>query len=201
MSWGIKLFAEKRRKDSDKWEMIGKTNIMSEVKDFLLTDTMDYAAGIQDIEENTFDPVDNSELSQGVLDFYDGDIDEYHWVKVYPLDSMRRLCDRIIEQYDNTVMMCYKALGFRCKINPYIDYSLELHSDRYQEGSASLNPNYNPLTYPVNKELLEELNDRSAGYKKALRWNGLLRAIEDMAEEDYDLDRDAEIRLVFIRNC
>ena len=201
MSWGIKLFAEKRRKGSDKWEMIGKTNIMSEVKDFLLTDTMDYAAGIQDIEENTFDPVDNSELSQGVLDFYDGNIDEYHWVKVYPLDSMRRLCDRIIEQYDNTVMMCYKALGFKCEINPYIDYSLELHSDRYQECSADLNPVYNPLTYPINKELLEELNDRSAGYKKALRWNGLLWAIEDMAEEDYDLDKDAEIRLVFIRSC
>ena len=201
MSWGIKLFAEKRRKDSDKWEMIGKTNIMSEVKDFLLTDTMDHAAGTQDIEENTFDPVDDSELSQGVLDFYDGNIDEYHWVKVYPLDSMRRLCDRIVEQYDNTVMMCYKALGFRCKINPYIDYSLELYSDRYQEGSADPVPDYNPLTYPVNKELLEELNDRSAGYKKALRWNGLLRAIEDMAEEDYDLDRDAEIRLVFVRSC
>ena len=201
MSWGIKLFAEKRRKGSDKWEMIGKTNIMSEVKDFLLTDTMDYAAGIQDIEENTFDPVDNSELSQGVLDFYDGNIDEYHWVKVYPLDSMRRLCDRIIEQYDNTVMMCYKALGFKCEINPYIDYSLELHSDRYQEDSADPVPVYNPLTYPINKELLEELNDRSAGYKKALRWNGLLCAIEDMAEEDYDLDRDAEIRLVFVRSC
>ena len=201
MSWGIKLFAEKRRKGSDKWEMIGETNIMSEVKDFLLTDTMDYAAGTQDIEENTFDPVDNSELSQGVLDFYDGNIDEYHWVKVYPLDSMRRLCDRIIEQYDNTVMMCYKALGFKCEINPYIDYSLELHSDRYQECSADLNPVYNPLTYPINKELLEELNNRSAGYKKALRWNGLLRAIEDMAEEDYDLDRDAEIRLVFVRSC
>lgn len=201
MSWGIKLFAEKRRKGSDKWEMIGKTNIMSEVKDFLLTDTMDYAAGTQDIEENTFDPVDSSELSQGVLDFYVGNIDEYHWVKVYPLDSMRRLCDRIIEQYDNTVMMCYKALGFKCEINPYIDYSLDLHSDRYQECSADLDPNYNPLTYPVNKELLEELNDRSAGYKKALRWNGLLRAIEDMAEEDYDLDRDAEIRLVFVRSC
>lgn len=201
MSWGIKLFAEKRRKGSDKWEMIGKTNIMSEVKDFLLTDTMDYAAGTQDIEENTFDPVDSSELSQGVLDFYDGNIDEYHWVKVYPLDSMRRLCDRIIEQYDNTVMMCYKALGFKCEINPYIDYSLELHSDRYQECSGDLNPVYNPLTYPINKELLEELNNRSAGYKKALRWNGLLRAIEDMAEEDYDLDRDAEIRLVFVRSC
>ena len=201
MSWGIKLFAEKRRKDSDKWEMIGKTNIMSEVKDFLLTDTMDYAAGTQDIEENTFDSVDISELSQGVIDFYDGRIDEYHWVKVYPLDSMRRLCDRIIEQYDNTVMMCYKALGFRCKINPYIDYSLELYSDRYQEGSADPVPNYNPLTYPVNKDLLEELNDRSAGYKKALRWNGLLWAIKDMAEEDYDLDRDAEIRLVFVRSC
>ena len=53
----------------------------------------------------------------------------------------------------------------------------------------------------TKEELLEELNDRSAGYKKALRWNGLLWAIEDMAEEDYDLDRDAEIRLVFVRSC
>ena len=201
MSWGIKLFAEKRRRGSSKWEMIGKTNIMSEVKHFLLTDTMDYAAGTQDIEENTFDSVDNSELSQGVLDFYDGNIDEYHWVKVCPLDNMKRLCDRIIEQYDNTMMMCYKALGFKCEINPYIDYSLDIHSDRYQEGSGDLAPDYNPLTYPINKELLEDLNEQSAGYKKALKWNGLLWAIEDMAREDYNLDRDAEIRLVFVRSC
>ena len=201
MSWGIKLFAEKRRRGSNKWEMIGKTCIMSEVKYFLLTDTMDYAAGSQDIEENTFDSVKTSELSQGVLDFYDGNIDEYHWVKVYSLDNMKRLCNRIIEQYDNTMMMCYKALGFKCEINLYNDYILELHSDRYQEGSADPVPDRNPLTYPINKELLEELNEQSAGYRKALRWNGLLWAIQDMAKEDYDLDRDAEIRLVFIRSC
>lgn len=201
MSWGIRLFAEKRRRGSSKWEMIGKTCIMSEVKHFLLTDTMDYAAGTQDIEENTFDSVNTSELSQGVLNFYEGTIDEYHWVKVCPLDNMERLCNRIIEQYNNIMMMCYKALGFKCEINPYIDYSLDIHSDKYQEGSAELTPDYNPLTYPVNKDLLIDLNNASAGYKKALRWNGLLWSIEDMAKEDYDLDRDADIRLVFVRSC
>lgn len=201
MSWGIKLFAEKRRKGSSKWEMIGKTNILDEVKHILITDTMEFAGGVQDIEENTFDAVKTSELSQGVLDFYDGNIDEYHWIKVYPLDNMQQLCNRIIEQYDNTMMMCYKALGFKCEINPYIDYTLDLHSARYQEGSADCIPGYNPLTYPINKELLEELNDQSAGYKKALRWNGLLWAIQDMAKEDYNLDRDADIRLVFVRSC
>ena len=201
MSWGIRLFAEKRRKGSSKWEMIGKTCIMSEVKHFLLTDTMDYAAGTQDIEENTFDPVDNSELSQGILDFYDGNIDEYHWVKVYPLKNMYRLCDKIIDEYENTMMMCYKALGFKCEINPYIDYILDINTDKYQTGSAELVPDYNPLTYPVNKDLLNDLNNASAGYKKALKWNGLLWSIEDMAKEDYDLDRDADIRLVFVRSC
>lgn len=201
MSWGIRLFAEKRRKGSSKWEMIGKTCIMSEVKHFLLTDTMDYAAGTQDIEENTFDPVDNSELSQGVLNFYDGNIDEYHWVKVYPLKNMYRLCDKIIDEYENTMMMCYKALGFKCEINPYIDYILDINTDKYQTGSAELAPDYNPLTYPVNKDLLNDLNNASAGYKKALKWNGLLWSIEDMAKEDYDLDRDADIRLVFVRSC
>lgn len=201
MSWGIRLFAEKRRKGSSKWEMIGKTCIMSEVKHFLLTDTMDYAAGTQDIEENTFDPVDNSELSQGVLNFYDGNIDEYHWVKVYPLKNMYRLCDKIIDEYENTMMMCYKALGFKCEINPYIDYILDINTDKYQAGSAELAPDYNPLTYPVNKDLLNDLNNASAGYKKALKWNGLLWSIEDMAKEDYDLDRDADIRLIFVRSC
>ena len=201
MSWGIRLFAEKRRRGSSKWEMICKTNILDEVKHILITDTMEFAAGVQDIEENTFDSVDNSELSQGVLDFYDGNIDEYHWVKVCPLDNMKRLCDRIVEQYDNTMMMCYKALGFKCEINPYIDCTLDLHSDRYLEGSADSVPDRNPLTYPINKELLEELNNQSAGYKKALKWNGLLWAIQDMAREDWDLDRDAEIRLVFVRSC
>ena len=201
MSWGIKLFAEKRRRGSNNWEMIGNTCIMSEVKHFLLTDTMEYAAGSQDIEENTFDSVKTSDLSPGVLNFYEGTIDEYHWVKVCPLDNMQRLCNRIIEQYDNTMMMCYKALGFKCEINPYIDYSLDLHSDRYQAGSADPVPDRNPLTYPINKELLEELNDQSAGYKKALKWNGLLWAIKDMSREDYDRDRDADIRLVFVRSC
>lgn len=201
MSWGIRLFAEKRRRGSSKWEMIGKTCIMSEVKHFLLTDTMDYAAGTQDIEENTFDPVDNSELSQGVLDFYDGNIDEYHWVKVYPLKNMYRLCDKIIDEYENAMMMCYKALGFKCEINPYIDYILDINMDKYQTSSAELAPDYNPLTYPVNKDLLNDLNNASAGYKKALRWNGLLWSIEDMAKEDYDLDRDADIRLIFVRSC
>lgn len=201
MSWGIKLFAEKKRKSSNKWEMIGKTNILDEVKHILITDTMEFAGGVQDIEENTFDSVDTSELSQGILDYYGGKIDEYHWVKVCPLDNMKRLCNRIVEQYDNTMMMCYKALGFKCEINPYIDYTLDIHSDRYQEGSAEPVPDYNPLTYPINKELLGELNDQSAGYKKALKWNGLLWAIQDMAREDWDLDRDAEIRLVFVRSC
>lgn len=201
MSWGIKLFAEKRRRGSSKWEMIGKTNILDEVKHILITDTMEFAGGVQDIEENTFDSVDNSELSQGILDYYDGNIDEYHWVKVCPLDNMKRLCNRIVEQYDNTMMMCYKALGFKCEINPYSDYTLDLHSDRYLEGTADSVPDRNPLTYPINKELLEELNDQSAGYKKALKWTGLLWAIQDMAREDWDLDRDAEIRLVFVRSC
>lgn len=201
MSWGIRLFAEKRRRGSSKWEMIGKTCIMSEVKHFLLTDTMDYAAGTQDIEENTFDSVKTSELSQGVLNFYEGTIDEYHWVKVYPLKNMYRLCDKIIDEYENTMMMCYKALGFKCEINPYIDYILDINTDKYQTGSAELAPDYNPLTYPVNKDLLNDLNNASAGYKKALKWNGLLWSIEDMAKEDYDLDRDADIRLVFVRSC
>jgi hypothetical protein len=60
---------------------------------------------------------------------------------------------------------------------------------------------YTQFTIDLVEEIREELNNQSAGYKKALRWNGLLWAIQDMAKEDYDLDRDADIRLVFVRSC
>jgi len=201
MSWGIKLFAEKKRKSSNKWEMIGKTNILDEVKHILITDTMEIAGGTQDIEENTFDSVDISELSQGILDYYGGKIDEYHWVKVYSVNAMHKLCDSLINKYQTTMMMCYRALGFNCKINVYADPILDIETDKYQPYSADLNPAYNPLTFPVNKDMLLQLNEESVGYEKAIKWRGILAAINGLAREDWDLDRDAEIRLVFVRSC
>lgn len=201
MSWGIKLFAEKKRKSSNKWEMIGKTNILDEVKHILITDTMECAGGTQDIEENTFDSVDISELSQGILDYYDGKIDEYHLVKVYSVNAMHKLCDSLINNYQATMMMCYRALGFNCKVNFYTEPVLDIETDKYQPYSADLNPAYNPLTFPVNKDMLLQLNEESVGYEKAIKWRGILAAINGLAREDWDLDRDAEIRLVFVRSC
>ena len=200
MSWGIKLFAEKRRRGSDKWEMIGVSNIISEVKHMLITDTMENVNYDIDIEENTFDSVENSELSKGILDYYDGEIDRYHWVKTYPLKSMSLLCDNLINKYQNTMLMCFKALGIKAELNDYAYYILDINDNKYT-ASGDISKSYNPLTYPINKELLEQLNNESAGYYKAVWWRGILSIIQDMAMEDWELDNDAEIRLVFVRSC
>lgn len=203
MSWGITLFAEKKRKNSDKWEMIGTHEIISEVKFMLITDTMESLSYDIDFNETTFDEIDNSELSQGILDFYGGKIDTYHWVKVYPIKDMHKLCDKLIDKFQTTMLMCYKALGINAEPDETNYRLLDLYGEdnRKYTSSGEISKKYNPLTYPVNKELLDQLNEESAGYYKSIWWKGVLSVIEDLAEEDWEQDRDAEIRLVFVRSC
>ena len=57
-----------------------------------------------------------------------------------------------------------------------------------------------PLTFPVNKDLFEQLNDESANYYKAIWWKGVLATVQTLAEENYELDKNAKIRLVFVRS-
>ena len=203
MSWGIRLFAEKKRKGADKWEMVGSHEIMSEVKFMLVTDTMDGAGYDTDFDDDTFEDIDNSELSKGVLDSYDGEIDKYHWVKAYPLKDMQKLCDGLIGKFQTTMLMCYKALGIKAEPEDTDYRLLDLYNEDNSKytSSGEVSKKYSPLTYPINKELLDQLNEESAGYYKGVWWRGVLATIEELAEEDWELDRDAEIRLVFIRNC
>ena len=199
--WGIRLFAEKKRKGSDTWEMIGSHEILPDVKHILVSNTSDDISYDVDLDNDTFDPVDTGELSKGVTDFYDGNLDEYYMVKSYPIDAMHDLCAKFIDKFQNTAMMCYKALGIRADREGYGYRMLDLDSEdnsKYSNGEPV--PNYNQLTYPVNKELLDQLNEESHRYYKAIWWKGVLATIKSLAEEDYKADMDAEIRLIFVRS-
>lgn len=201
MSWGIKLFAEKKRKGSDTWEMIGNTCIMQEVRYMLITPGVRNEFTDVDIDE-AFDDVDNSELSKGVLDYYEGKIDNYHIVKTYSSNDMWELTEEFIKKFQQTFLMCYKALGIKCEESEY-----KRVLDTYDENTAkytssgAVSESYSPLTYPINKELLVQLNVESGLYYKAIWWRGVLASIKNLADEDYEKDKDAEIRLVFVRSC
>lgn len=190
MSYGIKLFAEKKRANCDKWELIGTKEIMSEVKYILLTNTDSNFTFDNDIDSDTFDYIDVSELSHGLLDQYSGNLDEYYTVRTFDIHDMHVLCDKFISKFQNTMLMCYKALGIKSELEEESYHVLDVQYVEKQE----------PLTFPVNKDLFEQLNDESANYYKAIWWKGVLATIQTLAEENYELDKNAKIRLVFVRS-
>lgn len=190
MSYGIKLFAEKKRANSDTWELIGTQEIISEVKYILITDTDSDFVIDNDIDSDTFDYVDVSELSQGLLNQYSGNLDEYYTVRTFDIHDMHTLCDKFISKFQNTMLMCYKALGIKSELEEESYHALDIQYVEKQE----------PLTFPVNKDLFEQLNNESANYYKAIWWKGVLATIQTLAEENYELDKNAKIRLIFVRS-
>ena len=202
MSWGITVYAEKKRKNSDKWELIGNQEILLEAKWCLITDDAENYRIDVDIED-AFYEIDNEELSDGLLKHYDGKIDNYHIVKQYPIDKMYELCEEHIKKYTTTALMCYKALGIKSQESDEAFRALETYGEtdmKYTE-SGKISKNYNPLTFPINKELMIELNDKFENMQRAVYWQGIIAVVRTLAEEDWQLDHDCEIRLVFVRSC
>ena len=190
MSYSIKLFAEKKRANCDTWELIGTHEIMSDIKYVLLTDIdSDYALN-NDIDSTTFDYVDVTELSQALLKHYFGNLDEYYTVRTFDIHDMYELCDKFMSKFQNTMLMCYKALGIKSELEEESFHALDIQYVEKQE----------PLTFPVNKDLFEQMNDESANYYKAIWWKGVLDTIQTLAEENYELDKNAKVRLVFVRS-
>ena len=77
-------------------------------------------------------------------------------------------------------------------MNDYGDV-LDLHreSNKKYTAAGNIRKGYNQLTFPVDKNLLFELNFKTDRYKKALMWLGLMSHIVE--------EPDAEYRLVFVR--
>ena len=192
MSYSISLFVEKRAKGSKNWEMVGTTYLVDECKHILLYEDDDIRFS-EDIVDDLYDVDDDEPLSKGIVDHYENGM-EHYCVKVCPLDEYKDRVNHAVDAFNQTMKMCYKALGISCSVNDDDWRVLDTYAEEGKKytGSGDIRKGYNQLTFPVDKDLMEELNDKTADYNKAMMWRGIFNCIET--------EWNAEYRLVFVRD-
>ena len=192
MSYTISLFVEKRNKGANEWHLVGSTYLIDNCK-FILVHDNDEIRFSDDIVDDFYDVPDEEPVSDGLLHHYDNDLKHY-CVKVCSLDEYQTRINTAIRSFNDTMKMCYKALGISCSVNEDEWRILDTYAENNKKytGSGDIRKGYSQLTFPVDKELMEELNDKTELFSKAMIWRGIFMCI--------DVDWDEECRLVFVRD-
>lgn len=186
MSYSIDVFVEKKPKDATEWQLVGDRALMENCQHFIINDA-DFDRA--DVDGDDFNDIDEP-VSEGLLKCYEGGIAGY-FVCECTLDDYRTRCSTHIDNFERDFLMCYKALGIACESDDRCILDLYQESQKKYTGAGNIRNGYNQLTFPVDKDLFDDLNRKTARYKKALMWMGLFLHI--------DFERDTEYRLVFVR--
>jgi hypothetical protein len=187
MSYSIDVFVEKKPKGAAEWHLVGNSALMEYCQHLIINDD-DFDRC--DIDGDDF-YVMNEPVSDGLQKCFENGIDGYI-VRECPLDKYKARCKKHVDDFEDSLRVGFKALGISCDMNDYGDV-LDLHreSNKKYTAAGNIRKGYNQLTFPVDKNLLFELNFKTDRYKKALMWIGLMSHIVE--------EPDAEYRLVFVR--
>lgn len=170
MSWNINVYVEKKSKDSDKWEYV---NCVSDYFKCNLDGTSVH-------EWNTFDCIAFNDISDSLKEHFNND-GEYFDAKVVSLKDMNEYANKMIERAVNIKKTLWIALG----LPEYTDdeYADIEDPDKYDE-DGKLNAAWNPMTFPVNKKLFEQLQEADFGFAKGYKIHGMTDAAEAMCHFD-----------------
>ena len=187
MSYSIDVFVEKKPKGATEWQLVGDRALMEDCQHLIINED-DFDSS--DIDGDDFYDMDEP-VSDGLKNCFESGIDGY-FVRECPLDEYKERCKKHVDDFEDSLRVGFKALGISCDMNDYGDV-LDLHreSNKKYTAAGNIRKGYNQLTFPVDKNLFFELNRKTARYKKALMWMGLMYHISE--------ERDTEYRMVFVR--
>lgn len=188
MSYSIDVYVETRPKGSVQWNLVGTVALMTDCQFILINDG---EFDTEDIDGTDFFDIDD-ELSEGLLEKYEHRIDEYI-VRQCSLDEYRTRCSGCVQQFEQTFKECFRALGISCELSKR-DYVLDLHKEYVKKytDSGNVRKGYSQVTFPIDKELMIDLNRHTERYSKALMWQGLFQHIDTIRNNEY--------RLIFVRS-
>ena len=167
MSWNISVYAEQH--------INGAWNYIMPLHDnFKWLIDYDYFENLQDLPANEFNNVSN-ELKAAYSESDSDDLFAFCSVKKTTPAKMYSYASSLIEKSTAIKKTIWAALGLPEYTNDDID------------------PNWNPLTHPVAKELFSKLQEADFGALKGYRILGMLDALE--ANSDFG----ANIRLILVR--
>lgn len=194
MGYSITVWAEKRPKGSDQWKLITKNWIILDAKNILL--------GAEDdcCEWDAWNSYENEikidELSPELRKIMKprGNMD----MRCFKEVSMKEIYERTtaIQKKAEMQMKCLcKALGLSVHEEEWDGEWYVDQSSGYDENGRKTKK-FNPLTFPVNKELVEDLVRMKRLYDLSHYWDGICLSVKGNAECGWCDEEHPEIRFI-----
>ena len=195
MSYYVSLYAEHRMKGEQQWNLVGKGSITEDFKLYMLGNPGDWT---ESDRFNSFDPVDPKTFSAGMKTCFPKASERPERFRQLGIGEYQARLDELIKGHRDLIKTTLVAMGMNAHYDDYgyLDVSDDWRID--DECSAKMRENRKDfqLTFPVNKELINDIVMGDANYARALMNKGIIEAIYGMIPS-YD-EELTEIRLIAV---
>lgn len=180
MSRHFQMFVEK--KENDKYILLNDSYI--EIKRFI---------GHFDFEYENLLIADKNSLSQEMKDKFHIDTDkDFYTIKEISFSEIYRLFHDYRVKVEISLTTSFLAMGMNYRFSEF-DSGDDFR--KYDEDD-NIRDDYNPMTHPVNKELLELLNDYLIEYDIMREFEGVVYTLKELYDIHYDNSDDFRILIV-----
>lgn len=189
MSVEIMMYAEEFNKETNKWEIISEKCYCDNFK-WYLNDYDDYT---------DFRVPEISDLSDFIKkDFKleDPEREEFFYdMRIATIEELRNYANKFITKYTTTTKNIFLALGLAGHRESDDDY---FDNDKYDDDD-NIRSSYNPLTFPVSKELIEEWNTQELDMIKAREIIGICDTILCQSKLGHGSWDEQNVRVIMFR--
>ena len=195
MSYYVSLYAEYRMKGEQQWKLVGNTSITDDFKLFMVGNPGDWT---ESDRFNSFDPVEPSTLSPGLKTHFPNAESSPERFRQLGIGAYVARLDEQIKEHRERIKTTLVALGMNAHYDDYgdLDVSDDWRIDDECSSKMRENRKAAQLTFPVNKELINDIVMEDSAYARALKNKGIMEAIYGMiAAYDEEL---TEIRLIAV---
>lgn len=195
MSYYVSLYAEWRNKGEQEWKLVGNDSITEDFKLFIVGEPGDWTDSDR---FNSFDPVDTKTLSSEMKVFFPKCENSPDRFRQLDIGLYEARLDEIIKNHRERIRTTLVALGMNAHFDDYGD--LDVNDDWRIDDDCTAKMRENrkdsQLTFPVSKELINDIVMEDSNYARALKNKGIMEAIYGMIPS-YD-DELTEIRLIAV---
>lgn len=195
MSYFVSLYAEWRNKGEQEWKLVGKDSITEDFKVFMVGNPGDWTDSDR---FNSFDPVDTKTLSSEMKVFFPKCEDSPDRFRQLDIGLYDARLDEIIKTHREHIKTTLVALGMNAHFddNDELDVNDDWRIDDECTAKMRENRKDSQLTFPVSKELINDIVLEDSSYARALKNKGIMEAIHGMIAS-YDVEL-TEIRLIAV---
>lgn len=195
MSYFVSLYAEFRNKGEQEWKLVGKDSITEDFKLFMVGEPGDWT---ESDRFNSFDSVDPKTLSSEMKVFFPKCENSPERFRQLDIVLYEARLDEIIKNHRERIKTTLVALGMNAHFDDYgnLDVNDDWRIDDECTTKMRENRKDSQLTFPVSKELINDIVLEDSTYARALMNKGIMEAIYGMISP-YDSEL-TEIRLIAV---